>query len=234
MDDSYEKAKQFIHDQNEKEKEKQNHSEHKVFEKPIPADFKNSPFGSTQKFSFELVKRGVALIIEGIGDDPARDGVRETPTRVAKMYQEILNGYDEKYMIEEITKTFQYDQSGMVIVKDIPFYSFCEHHMLPFFGKLHIAYIPSKQKILGLSKLVRIARLFAKQLQVQERLTFQIADAISKHVPNKGVAVRIEAEHLCMSIRGVRVPNSKTITTKLTQLFQDDPKTRAEFLEGIK
>lgn len=197
-------------------------------------------FNSKTKFNHHLVEEGVKLIIKGIGDDPHRLGVLETPKRVADMYQEILNGYDEIEDIKKYVKLFDENHSGMVIVKDVPFYSFCEHHMIPFAGKIAIAYIPIDKTssdqpggVLGLSKLVRIARLFAKQLQVQERLTAEIADAISKYVPNQGVAVRIEAEHMCMSIRGVRTPGAKTVTTKLTGLFFDDPKTRSEFQEAL-
>jgi len=188
------------------------------------------------KFNALKIKEGVRLIIEGIGDDPNRLGVLETPQRVANMYQEILNGYDEINDIEKYVKLFDEKHSGMVIVKDVPFYSFCEHHMIPFVGKLAIAYIPSDEPntgVLGLSKLVRIARVFAKKLQVQERLTVEISEAINKYVPNRGVAVRIEAEHMCMSIRGARTPGAKTITTKLTGLFFDDAKARSEFMGAL-
>ena len=188
------------------------------------------------KFNHHLIEEGVKLVIRGIGDDPDRPGVLETPKRVANMYQEILNGYDEINDIEKHVKLFDEQHSGMVIVKDVPFYSFCEHHMVPFVGKLSIAYIPSDQEntgVLGLSKLVRLARVFAKKLQVQERLTVEISDAINKYVPNLGVAVRIEAEHMCMSIRGARTPGAKTVTTKLTGLFFEDAKARSEFQEAL-
>ena len=187
------------------------------------------------KFNHQMVKEGIRMMIAGIGDDPNRSGIKETPDRVAKMYSEILNGYDEVSSIKQHVKVFDEPHSGMVIVKDIPFYSFCEHHLLPFVGKLHVAYIPKeKGGVLGLSKLIRIARVYAKQLQVQERLTGQIAESISTNIPNQGVAVTIEAEHMCMSIRGVRTPGAITKTNKLTGLFFTDIKARTEFLEGIK
>lgn len=211
--------------------------------KPITMDmtdsseenFSGNRFEPEKKFDFHLVASGVKRIIAGIGDDCNREGVKETPNRVASMYQEILNGYDEIIDIEKYVKLFPEPHSGMVVVNKIPFYSFCEHHMLPFFGNLSIGYIPKDDGgVLGLSKLVRIARLFAKRLQVQEKLTSEIAGAINTHVPNKGVAVRLEAEHMCMSIRGVRTPGAKTVTTKLIGLFDEDDKTRNEFLEAIK
>ena len=186
------------------------------------------------KFNKKKVEDGVKLIIEGIGDNPNRDGLIETPNRVARMYQHILNGYDEINEVKKHVKLFDDKSKDMVIITNVSFYSFCEHHIIPFVGKLHIAYIPKGEKIIGISKLVRIARIYAKTLQVQERLTRQIADAISKHVPNDGVAVRIEAEHFCMSIRGVRTPGAKTVTTKLTGLFKEDIKARNEFIEAIK
>lgn len=186
------------------------------------------------KFNSKKIEDGVKQIIEGIGDDVNRDGVKETPKRVAKMYKSILNGYDELSEVIEHVKLFDDKSRDMVLVTGVPFYSFCEHHMIPFVGKLHIAYIPKGNKILGISKLVRIARIFAKKLQVQERLTKEISDAISKYVPNDGVAVRIEAEHMCMSIRGVRTPGAKTVTTNLTGLFKKDAMSRSEFIEAIK
>lgn len=189
----------------------------------------------SKKFDHEGVQKAIHQLIKAIGDDPHRPGVRETPKRVADMYEQILNGYDEIDEIENVVKLFNepVGSRGMVLVKDVPFYSFCEHHIIPFVGKISIAYIPAGEVVLGLSKLVRIARIFAKRLQVQERLTEEIAAAIDKYVPNKGIAVRIEAEHMCMSIRGVRTPGAKTVTTKLTGMFYDDSRTRNEFLEAL-
>ena len=186
------------------------------------------------KFSKDKVEEGVKLIMEGIGDDPKRDGLLDTPKRVSKMYGDILNGYDEIETIEKHVKLFDDKSQDMVIVSNVPFYSFCEHHIIPFVGKIHIAYIPNGTKILGISKLVRIARVFAKKLQVQERLTREIADELNEIIPNQGIAVKIEAEHMCMSIRGVRTPGAKTTTTKLTGLFKEDAKARNEFIEATK
>ena len=183
------------------------------------------------KYNFDKVKQATRLLLEGIGDDPDREGLKETPDRVARMYQEILNGYDLDY--KNHVKLFTCDSNDMVVVKDIPFYSYCEHHLQLFVGKLSIAYLP-KGKVIGLSKLVRIARTFAKRPQIQERLTQQIHEAVQDSIPNEGVAVSIEAEHFCMSIRGVRTPGAKTKTTRLSGLFKEDSKARGEFLEALK
>ena len=188
-----------------------------------------------KKYDAEKVKEATRLLLEGIGDDPNRDGLKETPNRVAKMYAKIMNGYDDgDEKIASLVKVFDEKTTGdMVMVKDIPFYSYCEHHLQPFVGKLAIAYIPTDNKVLGLSKLVRLARVFAKRPQVQERLTKQIVEAIHKYVPNDGVAIKLEAEHMCMSIRGVRTPGTKTITYKMTGKF-NKPKSREEFLEALR
>lgn len=163
------------------------------------------------EFDFDKVKEATRLLLEGIGDDPDRDGLKDTPKRVAKMYKEIFNGYDldPADCITEFDNDGDYD--GAVCVRDIPFYTFCEHHLALFAGKLHIAYHPN-DRIVGLSKLVRMARVYAKRPQVQERLTRQIADAVWDNLDPQWVAVKIEAEHYCMSIRGVRTPGTKTIT----------------------
>ena len=180
----------------------------------------------------EKIKQSVILLLEAIGDDPNREGLKETPDRVARMYAKILNGYDEdpgKYLT-----VFEAESNDMVIVKDIPFYSFCEHHLILFVGKMHIAYIPDK-KMIGLSKLVRMARVYAKRPQVQERLTKQIADILVEKLSND-VMVYIEAEHYCMSIRGVRAPGSKTVTSAVRGKFLNPPKNRnpkEEFLKAI-
>jgi len=183
------------------------------------------------KFNYEKVKKATKMLLEGIGDDPNREGLIETPDRVARMYQEILNGYDIDY--KKHAKLFSTKSNDMVIVKDIPFYSYCEHHLQLFVGKLSIAYIPDG-KVIGLSKLVRIARTFAKRPQIQERLTEQIHNAVDDCIPNQGIAVSIEAEHFCMSIRGVRTPGTKTKTTKLSGLLKEDVKARTEFIEAIR
>lgn len=187
------------------------------------------------KFDDEKVEKAIKLLLEGIGDDPSRNGLIETPHRVKEMYKEILNGYDEENKIPKIMKLFDEETNGdMVMVKNVPFYSYCEHHLQPFFGKLAIAYIPKDNKIIGLSKLIRLARIFAKRPQVQERLTKQIAEALDKYLPNRGIAVRMECEHMCMAIRGVRTPGSLTVTMKTTGLFSSDSNKKEEFLNALK
>lgn len=177
----------------------------------------------------EKIKQAIRLFLEGIGEDPDREGLRETPERVARMWEEFerMRNFNVK-LFEEFG-----NYNEMVLVKDINFYSFCEHHLLPFFGKVHIAYIPNK-KILGLSKLVRTVRAFALRPQVQERLTEEIADFLEKELEPKGVGVVIEAEHLCMSMRGVMSPGHLTVTSALRGKLLEDLKTREEFLKLIK
>ena len=187
-----------------------------------------------EKFSMYNHKKMVKateLFIEAIGENPKRDGLLETPERVARFYGEVMNGYDldpRKHL-----KLFGEKSRNMVIIKDIPFYSFCEHHVAPFFGKMSVAYIP-ENKVLGLSKIVRIARVFAKRLQIQERLTDQIAEFLQKELGCKGVAVKLEAEHTCMSIRGVRSAGAKTVTHRLTGVFLNNAETREEFFAALK
>ena len=177
----------------------------------------------------EKIKESVKLFLEGIGEDPEREGLRETPERVARMWEEFesLRNFDMK-IFEEFGS-----YNEMVLVKDITFYSLCEHHLLPFFGKVHIAYIPNGV-ICGLSKLVRTVRAFALRPQVQEKLTEQIADFLERELKPKGVGVVLEAEHLCMSMRGVMSPGHVTITSDLRGVFIEDIKTREEFLKLIK
>lgn len=158
----------------------------------------------------EKVAKAIRMLLEAIGEDPEREGLVDTPERVARMYEEILSGMDETPK-EHLAKQFEVCASDIVIEKDITFYSMCEHHLLPFFGKVHIAYIPNG-KVVGLSKLARTVEVYAKRLQLQEQLTTQIADALESELSPKGVAVAIEAEHTCMTMRGVKKPGSKTIT----------------------
>jgi len=167
--------------------------------------------------------------IELLGEDPAREGLIKTPERVAKAMAWLTRGYDLR--VEDVVGdgVFEEEHESMVMVRDIELYSMCEHHMLPFFGKAHIAYIPSG-RIVGLSKLPRIVEVFARRLQVQERLTEQIAQAIQDVLRPEGVGVVIECEHLCMMMRGVEKQNSKTITSALKGSFKNDPATRDEFL----
>ena len=179
------------------------------------------------------IEKGVKLILEGIGEDTDRPGLKDTPNRVAKLYEEIFSGLNTP--TEEILVPIEGESHDeMVLIKDIPFYSVCEHHLLPFIGKAHVAYVPSKGKIVGLSKLARAVELFAKRPQVQERLTAQLADLIMDKLKPKGAMVIIDAEHLCMSMRGVKKPGSRTVTSAVRGIFRTKESTRAEFLELIK
>lgn len=179
------------------------------------------------------IEKAVIDILEAIGEDPKRIGLLETPGRVARMYEEIFSGLsaDPKRHI----KIFDEGQSDeLVVVRDIPLYSMCEHHLLPFLGKAHIAYIPSDKKVIGLSKLSRIVSDFAKRPQLQERLTSQIADFLFENLNSKGVAVVIEAEHLCMTMRGARAAGAKTITSALRGIMKSDARTRTETMALLK
>ena len=170
----------------------------------------------------ELIRQ----LLKEIGEDPMREGLEKTPTRVAKAWEYLTSGYRQEALFTE-----EYDE--MVVVKDIDLYSMCEHHLLPFFGKCHIAYMPSK-KIVGLSKLPRLVEMFARRLQVQERLTTQIALTLQEVLQPRGVAVVIEALHMCMLMRGVEKQNSKAVTSAMLGQFRDRPETRAEFMELIR
>jgi GTP cyclohydrolase IA len=172
-------------------------------------------------------------LLKEIGEDPQREGLERTPARVAKAWEYLTSGYKQNVhdVLNEALFTEEYDE--MVVVKDIDLYSMCEHHMLPFFGKCHIAYMPS-HKIVGLSKLPRLVEMFARRLQVQERLTTQIAQTLNEVLQPRGVAVVIEALHLCMLMRGVEKQNSKAVTSAMLGAFRDRPETRAEFMELIK
>ena len=179
------------------------------------------------------IEEGVRLILEGIGEDPAREGLLETPARVARMYEEVFAGLTED-PARHFETTFDEHHEEMVLVRDIPFYSMCEHHLVPFFGKAHVAYIPAADgRICGLSKLARLVEAFAKRPQVQERLTAQVADTLIAELNPQGVIVVIEAEHLCMSLRGVKKPGAKTITSAVRGAFEKSQATRAEALSLI-
>jgi GTP cyclohydrolase I len=181
----------------------------------------------------EKIEAGVKLILEGIGEDPARPGLQGTPRRVALMYEEICAGlHNDSRQFLHVIPAETHDE--MVIVKDIPIYSICEHHLLPFVGIAHIAYIPKAGRIVGLSKLARVADLMAKKPQIQERLTTEIADLLYEELQATGVMVVIEAEHLCMEMRGVRKPGSKTVTSALRGGFLKDQRTRAEAMALIR
>lgn len=192
-----------------------------------------SKAGSGREFAFEAIQPKFKDIISALGEDPTREGLIDTPKRFAKSVQFLTSGYDSTVKDVVGKGIFAAESSEMVIVKDIELYSMCEHHMLPFFGKAHVAYIPNK-KIIGLSKIPRIVDVFARRLQVQERLTAQVADALMDVLKPHGVAVVIEAAHFCMMMRGVEKQNSKTITSAMRGDFYNDPTTRKEFLELIR
>ena len=179
----------------------------------------------------EKIMEGVKLILEGIGEDVNREGLIETPDRIARMYMEIFDGIG-KDAKEVLSKTFEVENNDLVLEKDITFFSMCEHHLVPFFGKAHIAYIP-KGKVAGLSKLARTVEVYAKKPQLQERLTTEIADAIMEYLDAEGAMVVIEAEHTCMTMRGVKKPGSKTITSAVRGVFEKDIAARAEAMSLI-
>ena len=179
------------------------------------------------------IEAAVREILAAIGEDPARDGLLDTPARVARMYAEIFAGIHDT-PDRHLKTTFEAEHDEMVMVRDIPIYSACEHHLIPFIGTAHIAYIPNDNgRITGLSKLARLADVYARRPQVQERLTVQIADALDRVLEPKGVLVVVEAEHLCMSMRGVRKPGSTTITSAVRGLFRTNTATRFEAMRFI-
>jgi len=180
------------------------------------------------------IKKAVYSIIEAIGDDPKREGLEDTPQRIADMYTEIFSGLDMDAKAE-LTVGFEVGHREMVILRDIPFYSMCEHHLLPFYGVTHIGYIPNAEgRVVGVSKLARVVDIFAKRPQLQERMTTQIADAIVEAIQPDGVAVVIQAEHLCMTMRGIKKPGSNVVTSATRGLFRTRAATRAEFLSLVQ
>ncbi|MBQ0043347.1 MAG: GTP cyclohydrolase I FolE [Lachnospiraceae bacterium] len=178
------------------------------------------------------IEEGVRLILEGIGEDVNREGLVDTPARIARMYEEICAGMNEDAK-EQLSRTFSVSSSDIVIEKDITFYSMCEHHMMPFYGKAHIAYIPNG-KVVGISKLARCVETYARRLQLQEQLTAQIADAIMDYLAPKGVMVIMEAEHMCMTMRGVKKPGTKTQTYATRGVFASDDALQGRVLQMIK
>jgi len=181
----------------------------------------------------DKIEQNVREILIAIGEDPERNGLIETPRRVAAMYEELFTGFHSDPS-EHLQVTFEEHHDEMVMVRDIPFTSLCEHHLVPFMGKAHVAYIPGKDgRITGLSKLARLVEGFARRLQVQERMTSQIADSIDSVLEPRGALVVIEAEHLCMSMRGVRKPGTVTVTSAVRGIFRTDEATRAEALQFI-
>jgi len=179
------------------------------------------------------IAQGVRLILEGIGEDPQRDGLLETPSRVARMYQELLYATNTD-PASELTCLFHEANEELILVRDITFSSTCEHHLVPFVGVAHVGYIPDGGRITGLSKLARVVENASRRLQVQERMTTQIADALMRILRPQGVAIVIEAEHFCMSIRGVRKPGAKTVTSALRGVFQENKASRAEVMALIQ
>lgn len=180
----------------------------------------------------KIIEDAVRQILEAIGENPEREGLKNTPKRVAKMYDEVFGSltgpeFDDYALFDSR------NDDDMVLVKDIQFYSMCEHHLLPFYGKTHVAYIPDGNKVLGLSKLPRLVEYCAKRPSVQEDLTIMIAEQLVKHVPVKGVAVAIEAEHMCMTMRGVKSPHSSTKTFHYTGVFKEDREWKNDFLRAL-
>jgi len=187
----------------------------------------------TRGVDTDRIEKAVREILEAIGENPDRDGLRRTPERVARMYAEVFSGLHDS-PDQHLSVTFSADHDEMIMVKDIPLYSMCEHHLVPMMGKAHVAYVPNENgRITGLSKLARLVDSYSRRPQVQERLTSQIADEIERSLAPKGVLVVIEAEHLCMSMRGVQKPGTTTVTSAVRGLFRDNPATRAEALQFL-
>jgi len=198
-------------------------------------DFDDNPTGyliAKSKIDGAEIKEAMTRILKAVGEDPQRDGLKRTPERIARMYAELLSGYqvDPASVVNEALFDVKYDE--MVIVRDIEFYSLCEHHLLPFVGRVHVAYIPDG-RVLGLSKIPRLVDLYARRLQVQERLTRQIADAIRDLLKPQGVGVVVEALHLCMMMRGVQKHNARMTTSAMHGAFRANLATRQEFLDNI-
>lgn len=178
------------------------------------------------------IEEAVRLLLEGIGEDVAREGLADTPNRIARMYEEIYRGMDED-PAQHLARTFAVASNEIVLEKDITFYSTCEHHLMPFYGKAHIAYLPDG-RVVGLSKLARTVEVYARRLQIQEQMTAQIADAVMKYLKPQGVMVMAEAEHMCMTMRGVAKPGSRTTTLAVRGCFEKDSQLRQYFFEIIR
>ncbi|MED4163007.1 GTP cyclohydrolase I FolE [Halalkalibacterium halodurans] len=185
------------------------------------------------KVDHEKIQQAVVMILEAIGEDPAREGLEDTPKRVAKMYEEVFAGLNQDPK-EHFATIFGEDHEELVLVKDIPFFSMCEHHLVPFFGKAHVGYIPKGGKVTGLSKLARAVEAVARRPQLQERITSTVADALVETLEPHGVIVVVEAEHMCMTMRGVKKPGATTVTSAVRGTFANDAAARAEVLSLIK
>ena len=180
-------------------------------------------------FDQEKIQQATRLLLEGIGEDPQREGLLETPARVARMYEEICGGMNQN-PAEYLSTTFEVSDGGMVVERDIPFHSLCEHHLLPFVGKAHIAYMPNGR----VTELARTVEVYARRLQLQERLTAQVADALMNELDAKGALVMIEAEHMCMSMRGVQKPGTQTVTLVKRGVFETDPQLVDDFFRMVR
>ncbi len=203
------------------------HDEDELFEEtPAPIDPINA-------LAHDQIEAAITSLLTSVGEDPQRDGLRHTPARVARMYAELLSGYHTDPVALINGALFEVDYDEMVVVKSIEFYSLCEHHLLPFYGHAHVAYIP-RSKVLGLSKIPRVVDMFARRLQVQERMTRQIADFLEGVLHPQGVAVVVEGAHLCAMMRGVKKANARMVTSSLMGRFKSDARTRAEFFEHVR
>lgn len=180
----------------------------------------------------EKIKQAVTLLLEGIGEDVSREGLKDTPDRIARMYEEIFAGMDEESGTH-LAKTFHAENNEIVLEKDIVFYSMCEHHLMPFYGKAHVAYIPDG-KVVGLSKIARCVEVYARRLQIQEQMGAQIADALMNELGAKGAMVMLEAEHMCMTMRGVKKPGSKTVTIVTRGVFEENEKLQNSFYHMLQ
>ena len=179
----------------------------------------------------DKVREGITLLLEGIGEDPLREGLIDTTDRVARMSEELCQGMEEDPG-EQLSKAFHAENNEMILEKDITFYSICEHHLMPFYGKAHIAYIPDG-KVVGISKLARTVEVYARRLQIQEKLTAQIADALMEYLQPKGVMVMLTAEHMCMTMRGIKKPGSQTVTVITRGVFEKDRELKEEFFHML-
>jgi GTP cyclohydrolase I len=202
-----------------------------LLERPQPQQNTILPVRPTR----EEAEAAVRILLRWTGDDPSREGLRDTPKRVVKAFEEFFSGYQDD-AASVLSRVFEevHGYDDVVLVRDIPFSSHCEHHMVPFFGMAHVAYYPSETGVVGLSKLARLVDVFAKRLQTQEALTAQIIGAIDRHLRPRGCAVLLEAQHLCMSMRGVRKHGAETITTQFTGIFRDDPAEQVRFLTLLR